>query len=277
MNKLQRHLSANAVFSILNGTLLLVFQENVEQIFNIEPSKFFFILGILLLVFALTIIVELKKQRALPVLWIIIQDALWVIGSVILLVFNPFNISTDGNIIVALVAIVVLVLGLGQAKGLARADEQSKKGQKVFKFKRKVKGSISKVWEVISDVANYHEVAPNIDGSKVISGEKKGMVRSCSHGKDSWIETCTLWEDEKQYSFIVDTQTPDYPYPLKALKGTWIVDEISKNENEITMIFEFEYKKPIQNILVHPLMKYRFTKVCKELLDNWQNMIENNN
>jgi ribosome-associated toxin RatA of RatAB toxin-antitoxin module len=169
----------------------------------------------------------------------------------------------------------VFVFGLGQASGLARIDEENKKGQKSFKFKRKVKGTKQKVWEVISDVANYHEVAPNIDDSKVISGEKKGMVRTCSHGKDSWSETCTLWEEERQYSFVVDTHAPDYPYPLKTLKGTWIVDEISNNENEITMIFEFEYKKPIQNILVHPLMKYKFTKVCKELLDNWQKMIEN--
>ncbi|GAA3605297.1 SRPBCC family protein [Flavivirga amylovorans] len=274
MNTLQKSLTANAIFSILNGALLLTFQKKVEQIFKIEPSNFFFILGILLIFFALTIIIEVKKQRALAVLWIIIQDALWVIASSILLLFNPFYISAEGNIIIALIALVVLVLGYGQAKGLARMDEGSKKGLKVFKFKRKVHGSKSKVWKVISDVANYHEVAPNIDDSKVISGEKKGMVRSCSHGKDSWTETCTLWEDEKQYSFIVNTKAPDYPYPLRSLKGTWIVDTISSNENEITMIFEFEYKKAIQNILVHPLMKYKFTKVCKELLDNWQKMIE---
>ncbi len=275
MNKLQKYLTANALFSTLNGILSLVYQEKIEQIFKVEPSNFFFILGLLLLFFSLTIIIEIKKQRALPILWIIIQDILWVIGSIVLLVWNPFDISTEGNIIIALVALVVFLLGLGQAKGLARIDEGNKKGQKSFKFKRKVKGTKQKVWKVISDVANYHEVAPNIDDSKVISGEKKGMVRTCSHGKDTWSETCTLWEEERQYSFVVNTHAPDYPYPLKTLKGTWIVDEISNNENEITMIFEFEYKKPIQNILVHPLMKYKFTKVCKELLDNWQNMIEN--
>ena len=274
MNKLQKYLTGNAIFSALNGILLLIFQEKVEHIFKVEPSNFFFVLGLLLLFFALTIIIEIKRQRALPVLWIIIQDMLWVIGSIVLLVWNPFNVSAEGNIIIILVALVVFIFGLGQASGLARIDEGSTKGQKIFKFKRKVKGTTSSVWETISDVANYHKVAPNIDGLTVISGEKLGMVRSCSHGKDSWSETCTLWEEEKQYSFVIDTQAPDYPYPLKALKGTWMVDEISSNKNEITMIFEFEYKKPIQNILVHPLMKYKFTKVCKTLLDNWQNMIE---
>ena len=274
MNTLQKHLTANAVFSTLCGIVVLLFQKKVEQIFNVEPSNFFFILGILLIFFALTIVIEIKRQRALPVLWITIQDMLWVIGSAILLLWNPFDISIEGNIIIGIVALFVLLFGLGQARGLARIDERNKRGKKVLQFSRKVKGAKSKVWKVISDVANYHEVAPNIDGSKVISGEKQGMVRSCSHGKDSWTETCTLWEEEKQYSFMVDTNTPDYPYPLKSLKGTWIVDEISSNESEITMIFEFEYKKPIQNILLHPIMKYQFTKVCKELLDNWQKLIE---
>jgi ribosome-associated toxin RatA of RatAB toxin-antitoxin module len=274
MNTLQKHLTANAIFSTLTGIIVLVFEEKVEQIFNVEPSNFFPILGILLIIFAITIVVEIKKQRAIPVLWITIQDMLWVIGSIVIVIWNPFEVSTEGNIIIGVVAFVVLQLGLGQARGIARIDEGTDRGKKVFQFVRKVKGTKSKVWDVISDVANYHEVAPNIDGSKIISGEKRGLVRTCSHGKDSWTETCTLWEEEKQYSFMVDTKAPDYPYPLKSLKGTWIVEEISAHESEITMVFEFEYKKAIQNILVHPFMKYEFTKVCKELLDNWQKLIE---
>lgn len=274
MNTLQKYLTINAIFSFLTGIIAIAFQEKIEQLFKVEPSNFFLVLGILLILFALSIVVEIKKQRAIPVLWITTQDMLWVIGSVILMVWNPFGISTVGNIIIGVVAIVVLTCGLGQAKRLARIDEGKEKGKKVFQFKRKVNGAKSKVWDIISDVANYHEVTPNIDGSKIISGEKKGLVRECSHSKDRWTETCTLWEEERQYSFMVNTKAPDYPYPLKSLKGTWMVDEISSTDSTITMIFEFEYKKSIQNILLHPFMKYKFTKVCKELLDNWQKLIE---
>jgi len=194
----------------------------------------------------------------------------------ILLIFNPFNISNEGNLIIAFVAMMVLIFGVGQAKGLAKIDEQGRKGLKAFRFSRKVNATKSKAWEVISDLENYHKVAPNIDGTKIISGHKEeGMIRTCSHGKDSWVETCTLWEDEKQYSFVIDTGAPDYPYPLKSLQGNWRVEKVSDNKTEITMVFEFEYKKAIQNILIHPFLKYRFTKVCEQLLDNWQNMIEN--
>lgn len=273
MNTLQKYLTANAIFSTFTGLVALIFQEKVEQLFSVKPSNFFFILGILLLFFALTILVEIKKQRAIPVLWITIQDMLWVVGSIIFLVWNPFDISVEGNIIIGVVAVVVLLLGLGQAKGLARIDEGTTRGKKVLQFERKVNAPKAKVWEVISDVANYHEVAPNIDSAEIISGEKKGLVRACSHGKDSWTETCTLWEEEKQYAFRVNTKAPDYPYPLKSLKGTWMVDQVSAKESKITMVFEFEYKKDILNIIVHPLMKYKFTKVCHDLLNNWEKLM----
>ncbi|WP_298896858.1 SRPBCC family protein [uncultured Psychroserpens sp.] len=274
MNTLQKSLTANAVFSSTCGIISILFKNDLERLFGIASNNTFLILGILLLIFALTLVIEVKKQRALSVLWIIIQDLLWVIGSVMLLLFNPFDITTEGHVIIAIVAFVVLQLAFVQVRGLARIDEEHTRGLKVIRFSRTVKGTRQHVWDIISDVGNYHQVAPNIDNSKIISGDKKGMVRSCSHGKDSWTETCTLWEDERQYSFEVNTKAPDYPYPLKFLKGTWIVNELTSSESEIVMTFEFEYKKTLQNSLVHPLMKYKFTKVCKELLDNWQHMIE---
>lgn len=274
MNTLQKYLAANAIFSTLTGIMAIAFQEKIEQLFNLETSSFFFILGILLILFALTITVEIIKQRAIPILWITIQDILWVLGSLLLLLWKPFQISTEGNIVIGIVALFVLIFAIGQARELAKIDEKNNRGEKILQFRRKVNGSKSKVWTIISDVANYHEHAPNIDSSEVISGDKEGMVRSCSHGKDSWTETCTAWKENEQYSFRVNSQVPNYPYPLKSLKGTWIVNAISSDESEITMIFEFEYKKYIQNILLHPFMKYKFTKVCKELLDNWQRSIE---
>lgn len=100
------------------------------------------------------------------------------------------------------------------------------------------------------------------------------MVRQCSHGKDSWQETCTIWEAEKQYSFEVDTSAPDYPYPFKSLKGNWQANEINTSQTEIIMEFEFEYKNKIQNFLLHPFLKYKFSKVGEILLDSWKKKIE---
>ena len=182
--------------------------------------------------------------------------------------------SKTGNVIIAAIALVVLLMAINQAKALAQVDSFLIKGIKRMSFERTVKATIASVWKVISDVANYHEVAPNVDDVKIISGEGKGMVRSCSHGKDSWTETCSLWEEEKEYAFEVKTDAPDYPYPFKYLKGNWKVEAIDNSQTRVIMLFEFEYKRKFQNWLLHPILKGKFGKTAEKLLDNWQNQIE---
>jgi len=273
MNKLQKALSINTMFSGVSGLVLVIFNKEIANIFEVGQNTIFWIIGLGLIFFSATILLEVKKQRGLAVLWIIIQDFIWVIGSAVLLLLQPFNISNIGNNTIAAIALVVLFMGINQASALAQADSIGHKGRKQLTFKRTIIATKSVVWKVISYVANYHQVAPNIDDVTIISGQEKGMVRSCSHGKDSWTETCSVWQEEETYSFIVNTSSPDYPYPLSFMQGTWNVKEIDTNHTEIEMIFEFKYKKKLHNLL-HPIMKMKFRKISNELLDNWQKMIE---
>ncbi|MBA3986895.1 MAG: SRPBCC family protein [Flavobacteriales bacterium] len=241
--------------------------------FETTNTTVFWVIGIVLLFFASTIIYEIIKQQPIAVLWIIIQDFLWVIGSIALIAVNPFEISKAGNSTIAIIAFIVLFMGINQSKALAQVDSAGNKKDKHFKFERIIKADKQSVWKVISDVANYDKVAPNIDAVKIISGEGRGMVRSCSHGKDSWSETCSMWIEEKAYSFEVNTSAPDYPYPFRFLKGTWEVQEIDSSTTKIIMLFDFQYKRKYQNWLLHPLLKGKFSKTAEELLDNWQKLL----
>jgi len=164
-------------------------------------------------------------------------------------------------------------MAINQSSALAQIDSAAKKDIKQLTFKRTIKASKTKVWKVISDVGNYHQVAPNIDTVTIISGSEEGMVRLCSHGKDSWTETCSVWQEEKTFSFEVNTRADDYPYPLSLLEGTWNVIEIAPYLTEVEMIFEFKYKRKVYNLL-HPIMRMKFKRVVTELLDNWQDMLE---
>lgn len=265
----------NAVSTLISGLGILTFSNKLASIFEISNNTPFLVVGGVITFFSLTMFIEIKKQRALAILWIIAQDFMFTIASIYVLIFRPFDISDTGYLFIGLFLIPINFFIIYQSIGLSRIDSKKGTNAKLMSFKRRVKANKSKVWETISDVGNYHKVAPNIDSSEIISGEKVGMVRSCSHGKDSWTETCSLWEEEKEYSFEVDTTAPNYPYPFKTLRGNWQVKEAEKGETEITMNFEFEYKKPFQNILIHPMMKHQFTKICKELLDNWQTKVEN--
>lgn len=275
MNNLQKSLRLNAAFSGISGLMLMIFQVSIAQLFGIINKSIFMVIGLALVIFASTIIYEIFKQRPLGVLWIIIQDIIWVIGSATILTFSTFDISKMGNSLIVIVAIVVLFMAVNQAKALAQIDSVGQKGIKHFSFERIVKAPKQAVWKVISDVANYDKVAPNIDEVKIISGEGRGMVRSCSHGKESWTETCSIWLEEKAYSFEVNTSAPNYPYPFQFLKGTWEVHEIETNTTKIVMLFDFKYKYKFQNVLIHPILKGKFTKTANELLDNWQKMLEN--
>ena len=123
MNKLQKALSINAIFSGVTGLGLILFHKSIANLFNIGESSIFWIVGIGLVFFALTIILEIKKQRRLAIIWIIIQDFIWVIGSVILLILRPFNISNTGNNTIAIIALVVLFMAINQSIALAQSNK----------------------------------------------------------------------------------------------------------------------------------------------------------
>ena len=274
MNNLQKALRINAIFSGLSGLGLILFYKSISNLFGLEQNNIFWGVGAGLLFFALTIILEVKKQRKLAILWIIIQDFIWVIGSTTLLLLTPFSISDSGQIIIAIIALIVFLMAINQSVALSKTKFSNQNKRKRLVFKRIINASKPNVWKVISDVENYHEFAPNIDAVEIISGEEKGMIRSCSHGKDSWTETCSIWKEEETYSFIVDTSAPNYPYPLSFLQGTWNCTELDAMTTELEMVFDLTYKFQILNLL-HPLMKIKFKLISNELLNNWQNNLEN--
>jgi len=277
MNRLQKSLLLNALFSGISGITLILFQVSIAKLFGTENTTVFWVIGTLLLFFTLTIILEIIKQRPLAVLWIIVQDMLWVIGSIILIVFNPFEITFAGNVIIAIVAVIVLVMAVNQSRALAGLDDEGNTGIKILRFERMVTANIAEVWRVVSDVANYHDVAPNIDKAEILSGDAVGMVRKCSHGNDSWTETCTAWNEEKSYTFKVNTDAPDFPFPLNYMQGTFGVHELSDTQTNMVLSFELRYKRKLYNVILHPVIKSKFKKTIKEVLDKWQNKLKDGN
>lgn len=114
MNRLQKSLLINAVFSGVSGFILILFYNSTAKVFQLNNNNIFWIIGLILLYFMATIFYEIKKQRKIAVLWIIIQDFLWVFASCIILITNPFQISNTGNIIISVIALIVLFMGLNQ-------------------------------------------------------------------------------------------------------------------------------------------------------------------
>jgi len=279
MNILRLALTSNAIFSLFTGTVLILFPTYTSNLFGVQQISPFWILGILLILFGLFVFLLSRKNPIplAPALAVTCLDVLWVIGSATLLLFDPFTISLAGNIIIGSVAFIVLVFAIGQSNGLSVIDSLPETGSKEFRFEREVRAGASAVWELISDVSHYHHVAPNIDDVEILTGSGEGMVRKCRQGKNSWTEKCINWIEGKEFSFLVNTSEPDYPFPLSFLQGTWKVEALDKKHSKILMVFEFKYKKRMHNLLLHAFMAPQFKNIAEELLDNWEDKLNEGN
>lgn len=118
MNKLQKALLTNAIFSGISGLLLIFLHPSIAELFETTNTAVFWGIGIALIYFASTIIYEYYKQRTLFVKIIIAQDLLWVVGSIVLLIWKPFEISFMGNVLIGVVALIVLFMATIQLMAL---------------------------------------------------------------------------------------------------------------------------------------------------------------
>ena len=274
MLSFKKVLGANIVFSAFSGLLLVIFPATTAGLFAVEDKNIFLVTGWCVLAFAVFTAGVLKKKSITGLCLVIIQDIAWVAGSLLLLVFRPFDMAKPGYYLIAVAALVVLLLALAQSAVVAQTDTIPGRKIKHLHFTREVNATMEKTWLVISDVANYHKAAPNIDTVKIISGDKEGMIRSCSHKNNTWTETCTTWKDEETYSFVVNTAAPDYPYPFKYLQGTWRVDPVDVTITTISLSFDIIYKHKWQHTFLHPFVRTKFQKAVNELFNNWQHRLE---
>jgi hypothetical protein len=120
MNKLQKALKINALFSSISGIIIILLNQTISTLFGTSNNTVFWIVGLILIYFSLTIWYEVKKQRKFAVNWIIIQDYIWVLASLILIIFNPFEITLTGNLIIGIIALIVLYMGINQMIGLKK-------------------------------------------------------------------------------------------------------------------------------------------------------------
>ena len=87
---------------------------------GLERSQDLFIVGIALIPFiALVLYTARLVQPNKPlIMLIVIQDWIWVIGSAVLIIFNPFQITTIGLILIAAVAMFVAMFAILQQRTL---------------------------------------------------------------------------------------------------------------------------------------------------------------
>ena len=120
MNKLTVALKANAAFSTFSGITLILFHNSLAQLFAVDNPMPFWIVGIGLLFFAGTVFLEARQtpKRIKKVQFIIVQDILWVVASMVIIAFQIFSLSTTGYTLIGIVALIVGYFAFAQWKGI---------------------------------------------------------------------------------------------------------------------------------------------------------------
>lgn len=118
MNTLSKWLKINAIFSTINAILMVLFNKELQTAFGFENGYVFPVVAANLLFFAAIIIWVCSSQLSNKV-WIYLitgLDALWVLGSLSLMLFKPFGLTHKGYLIIGIVAGIVAFFGWKQFK-----------------------------------------------------------------------------------------------------------------------------------------------------------------
>lgn len=118
--KLKPALFGNSIFSGISGITTLILMDPLNQLIGISEPLVLPILGVGLILFAGTIVFHATRKVIDPmqVKLIIVQDLLWVVGSVVILSFQMFGLTHLGYILIGVIAIAVADFTFLQYHGL---------------------------------------------------------------------------------------------------------------------------------------------------------------
>jgi len=118
--KLRNVLKLNALFSVLNGIVLLAY-EGLADLLNASAVALM-IVGVGLLVFGIIVWLAAVSKRISRklVLSIILQDSIWVVTSLVVVTFGAWDLTDLSYWLISGVALVVLTFAWLQLRYLKR-------------------------------------------------------------------------------------------------------------------------------------------------------------
>jgi hypothetical protein len=119
---LNNTLRINAIFSLLSGIDFIVFDRTITGIVTGRDLRLLAPTGIMLIGFAVFVFIisMMKEVNKYLVGTIIAMDALWVIGSLLIVGFGFTALTTNGLFLILLIALVIALLASFQTVGLKR-------------------------------------------------------------------------------------------------------------------------------------------------------------
>lgn len=105
---LQNTLLGNVTLSLISGLTLIFTSDTLATIMNLSDDFWLSWVGFGLLVFV--VFIGGIIRMGMPMFWvktIILQDVIWVVASVLVILLNPWSISKNGLLLISFIALIV--------------------------------------------------------------------------------------------------------------------------------------------------------------------------
>ena len=113
---LRKYLTINGLFSGVCGLIMLLFAESLNDFFYLENDYIFPIVGVNLLIFSVFVryVSVTQLSNTILVKIITILDVFWVLGSIIIVLFGLFDLSTKGYFLISIIGLWIAFLAQKQ-------------------------------------------------------------------------------------------------------------------------------------------------------------------
>jgi ribosome-associated toxin RatA of RatAB toxin-antitoxin module len=254
-------LGANALFSFVSGLLMLVRPSLVGGWLGIDAPRLLQIIGFGLLIFAAELVYQAARPRMLTwrALLASAADFLWVIGSVVLLVFWSQLFSPGGGALVAAVAGIVFLFGVAQLWATGQAHKTGADGAYRHCVIVETNAPADKMWPIVANLGEIKHYMPSLKDSVILDGRSPvvGAVRACvDHAGKAWREECVAFQPGQSFVVRFLTEAPDFPFPVQRMRGGWQVTP-SAEGSQVMVWWELTPKNRLLAPVILPMLAFQ--------------------
>lgn len=252
-------LLGNAVFSAISATVLIIFPDRVGSLIGTSNHLLLVGIGIGLGIFSADLFHQASRHRMQTwrALYASLGDALWVLGTIILLIWFPNLVSDQGSVLLIAIALIVALFGALQLWGAGEAHRL--KGTELYRHcvAVTVPETVDKMWEAVSDLSGISKYFPALRSSTIRGGVEPqvGAIRQCEdHSGKRWAEKCTKFEIGKRIELEFLCDEDGFPYPASEMMGGWSLLENGNGSTEVHIWWELKPKPTFMAPLILPLL-----------------------
>lgn len=276
--RLRNTLRLNAATSLAGGLVLVVAPGPLNRLLGTGSPGWVRIVGAGLVLFALDVgALAGARIRRLTTMTPLVStgDGAWTLASAATIAAGWY--STPGSVIAGAVAVMVGTFGVRQlvlvhrlrlaSIGAADPVLDETPPTEVCHIEATIDATPAGSWSVLTDHDLYGRLAPNLSAVSATGPNGPGLTRTCANRQgEEWHETCTVWDEGRQYDVAVDTS--DYPYPLAEMRGSWWTS--ATTPATVGMDFRYRPQPGCRGRVFAAAMQAGFPVVLRRIIRGWR-------